>query len=191
MCLALRPGYGTRRRLPFGRWPSLQSLRPTCGWFVRDLLRYYAIVRLPEFVHLERVSLDFLLRPVRFSCLTGKLRLSRLPREMFLCMYGVFALAEPDGLSRVSSPSVWPSVLSQHVGAPSLVFRGSIPDLHMPLSTLHSANYLSQCMTRGPVWFATPSLHRTCTYPISPVCAGARDTTRRKPLFLPRRSGLP
>jgi hypothetical protein len=35
-------------------------------------------------------------------------------------MYGVFALAEPDGLSRLASPSVWPSVLSQHVGAPSL-----------------------------------------------------------------------
>jgi len=39
---------------------------------------------------------------------------------------------------------------SQHVGAPKLViFRGSIPDLHVPLSTLRLNDYSFLRMTRG------------------------------------------
>jgi len=49
----------------------------------------------------------------------------------------------------ITPDRVWPSVVSHHVGAPFLVFRGSIPDLHVPRSTLHLNDYSFLCMTGG------------------------------------------
>src|SRR5665213_1364956 len=46
-------------------------------------------------------------------------------------------------------PSMWPSPSPDRVGAPDRVFRGSIPSLHVPLSTLHAAPYDTSRMTRG------------------------------------------
>ena len=48
-----------------------------------------------------------------------------------------------------ASATVLPSVVSQHVGAPNLVFRGSIPDLHSPLLTLHLNDYSFRRITWG------------------------------------------
>src|SRR5207245_550027 len=45
---------------------------------------------------------------------------------------------------------VWPSAVSESVGTPEFGhFRGSIPGLHFPLSTLHLRPRGRRCMTRG------------------------------------------
>ena len=49
----------------------------------------------------------------------------------------------------IASATVLPSVVSQHVGAPNLVFRSSIPDLHTPLLTLHLNDYSLRRITWG------------------------------------------
>src|SRR5262249_49632482 len=64
---------------------------------------------------------------------------------------------------------MWPSV-SITTSAPGTgCCRSSIPRLPAPLSTLRPWPYGQTRMTRGRVWFATPSPYRTCTYSPSPV----------------------
>jgi len=66
-CPALCPGHAALLCIPLGRWPSLHLLRPKLPRFVRRLHRYYAIVRLPVFVHHRRASLDFPMRPTSWA----------------------------------------------------------------------------------------------------------------------------
>jgi len=58
----------------------------------------------------------------------------------------------PRGVTAVlafSHRSVLPSPSPEELGTPIWRFRGSIPDLCIPLSTLRSQNYSCQRMTRG------------------------------------------
>ena len=51
-----------------------------------------------------------------------------------------------------------PSVYDQDVGVPSCTdFPGSIPGLHVPLSTLHAVPHETVMHDSGPVWVAGPS----------------------------------
>jgi hypothetical protein len=72
--------------------PSLHSLHPSSRWFVRELLWYYAAVRLPGCVHRRRTVTPFPTRSAldcstSVGCsMTDTPRLSRFPRTTRLCM---------------------------------------------------------------------------------------------------------
>src|SRR6185503_16149426 len=71
-----------------------------------------------------------------------------------------------------------PSVLSSTSASRSNLFRGSMAGLCAPLSTLRRHLHRCRRMTRGPVWFATPSLQETFTLyslPVSPAHQNSRD----------------
>ena len=52
-------------------------------------------------------------------------------------------------------------------------FRGSIPGLLVPLSTLHSRPCGTKIHDSGSVWIATPSLHETFIHNTLPAFTGA------------------
>jgi hypothetical protein len=52
-------------------------------------------------------------------------------------------------------------------------FRGSIPGLHVPLSTLRRSGLPLPTHDSGPLWVATPSTSRTCIDNTAPVLTGA------------------
>jgi hypothetical protein len=60
----LRSGCVLLVRVLLGRVPSLQRFRDRNGGVVRRLLRYYALVRLPLFVHHRVMASAFPMRPV-------------------------------------------------------------------------------------------------------------------------------
>jgi hypothetical protein len=63
-CPARSPVRGLPQQVPLGQPASLRCLcRPLQG-LIRQLLRYYQVVRLPPFVHHWRESLDFPMRPL-------------------------------------------------------------------------------------------------------------------------------
>jgi hypothetical protein len=67
-----------------------------------------------------------------------------------------------------------PEVATVHTVGHS--FHGSIPGLHVPLSTLRRSGLPPPTHDSGPLWIATPSTSRTCidnTAPISPAHIGA------------------
>jgi hypothetical protein len=136
--------------IPLGRPPSLHPLRtPLDERLVRGLLRYYATVRLPVSVRHRLTSLDFPMRPTITPW--GEHRLSRLPRKVRPCMIGVSDRAEPAPYSPYHSARCSVAFRRLYtVGAPkSGHFRGSIPALHVPLSTLHLDGYPPLRRTRG------------------------------------------
>jgi hypothetical protein len=106
-------------------------------------------------VHHRLASLDFPMRSV-FPSPTDRHGISRLPHKVPACMLRV--------LDRAGSKSVSPLrrlqfclPLSSTASAPRSghrlrdggSFRGSIPGLHVPLSTLHLRPYGRKCMTRS------------------------------------------
>jgi len=134
--------------IPLGRSPSLHSLRTCFHSFVRELRRYYATVRLPIIVHHWLASLDFPMRSTAPSLPMDNYGLSQFSRKMLRCMFRVFDLVEP-AYSRAFEYDRVAFRFAHRVGTPVLVFRGSIPDLLLPLSTLHRYDCSYRCMTRG------------------------------------------
>ena len=146
----LCPGHGTLIHIPLDQQPSLHLLR---GCLVHSLVRrlrqYYAAVRLPVIVHHRRASTDFPIRPAGPSLSTGDDGLSRFSHNMFPHMLGVYDHAEP----AAHSPFRAQQCCLRRTGSPSALrfypFRGSIPNLCVPLSTLGPWDYSHQPMTRS------------------------------------------
>jgi len=149
---ALCPGHVTLKRLPLGQSPFLHCLRSRTGGFVRQLRKYYETVRLPVPVHHRRASLDFPMRPPS----GGSHGISRFPLKVLTYMLRVSDRAGSKSVSRyrrlqfclpLSSTTSAPR--SGHRLRDGVQFRGSIPGLHAPLSTLHPRPYARRYMTRG------------------------------------------
>jgi hypothetical protein len=85
----------------------------------------------------------------RFLTAAGITGTSWSPCIEFPCMHGVYDPAEPKQSPAMTILSVLPSVSPDNLGAPVRGFRGSIPSLHVPLSTLHAAPCDASRMTRG------------------------------------------
>ena len=124
------------------------SVEPLAAAFVRGLPRYYGAIRLPTFVHHRRASEDFPMRPAPWSG-SGERGTSRFPCEVFPCMHRVFDRAGFRRVWRQATRRMWPSASPYGVGTPEYVFRGWIPGLHVPLSTLRRRPYGRLRMTRG------------------------------------------
>ena len=92
--------------------------------------------------------ITFLDRPAH-SFVLGADRVSRFSRVEVPCMSGVLDLAGPAGArdSAPTSVAFPPNKLRQHPYCQ--IFRGSIPRLHVPLSTLRVQPYDWPRMTRG------------------------------------------
>ena len=103
------------------------------------------VLRLPDAAHHSTV---------------GKHRLSRFPRKMFPCMYRVSDRAEPATVSRWRRPQCClPMVLNTSaLRSLSFAFHGSIPDLHVPRSTLR----LDDCSSTRMTWGQPGSLDLDC-----------------------------
>ena len=158
----LCPGHGTLIRIPLDQPPSLHLLRSCLGRsFVRKLRRYYAAVRLPVVVHHRLSSSDFPTRPVLLPSFTGDNGLSRFSLNMFPHMLGVSDRAEPASHSpnfiALSSVAFEIRRDSRHSGFTP--FRGSIPSLCVPLSTLG----LRYCYRRPMTRSQTGSLRLACS----------------------------
>ena len=152
---ALCPGHVTLKRLPLGQSPFLHCLRSRTGGFVRQLRRYYETVRLPMPVHHRCASLDFPMRS-GIPSLADRHGISRLPLKVLACMLRVSDRAGPKA-SRDSDASSLAFRLVQQRRHPGVAiacamvvqFRGSIPGLHAPLSTLHPRPCGRTYMTRS------------------------------------------
>ena len=148
----LCPGHGTLIRIPLDQPPSLRLLRGCLvRSFVRRLRRYYAAVRLPVIVHRRRASSDFPTRPVLLPSFTGDNGLSRFSLNMFPHMLGVCDRAEPASHFRLflALSSVAFNFWGQSRRSGFNPFRGSIPNLCVPLSTLGLRHRYRRPMTRS------------------------------------------
>src|SRR5437870_1238289 len=152
---ALCPGHVTLEHLPLGQSPSLHRLRSRTGGFVRQLRKYYGTVRLPVSVHHRCASLDFPMRS-GIPSLPDKHGISRFPLKMLTYMLRVSDRAGSKSVSRYQRSSLAFRSVQQRrhpgvaiAGAMVVQFRGSIPGLHAPLSTLHPRPYARRYMTRG------------------------------------------
>ena len=155
---ALCPVPGMHRHVPLGQPPSLDPLRPS--WrtrvIVRGRLRYYGAVRPPTSVHHGRVPWGFTRRTLA-PARAGR-GFSRFPCKVPLCMPGVFDPARSGHASpRRHAPCRLPCVRTTSDLEISLLFRGSIPSLHIPLPTLREHRHRCPRMTRGRGgWLALP-----------------------------------
>ena len=135
------------RRFPFGQTPSLHPLRRHFSGLVQGLRHYYRSVRLPAVVLHRRSSLDFSMRPTPHF--VGGRRISRFSRRLLPCMLGVSDLAGYHRTSPSRPVGCCLPLLSTGSASRTIPFRGSIPSLHVPLSTLRLRSYERRCMTRG------------------------------------------
>jgi hypothetical protein len=140
-----------------GRLPS----RPSASEELPSLFGPFAGIRRPSdslLAFMPRLWLiTFLDRSVHsFVSDTG--RASRFLRVEVPCMSGVFDLAGPAGARDIAPTSIAfpPNRQRRHPDFPS--FRGSIPHLHVPLSTLHAQPHDWPRMARGRC--GSPGLHR-------------------------------
>src|SRR6266446_87943 len=167
---ALRPVRALLIRVPLGPRPWLHRLRHGSRRFVRRLPSYYDGVRLLGFVHHRLRLLTFPMR-TRGVHPPAKSETSRFPCKERPHMPGSLTTPERQALALSHLP-VLPSVLSITSASGPRTFRRSMAGLCVPLSTLR--RHLRRCrrMTRGPVWFARPSLQETFTLyplPVSPA----------------------
>ena len=152
---ALRPEHGT-----LGQFPSATPL-PSATSAARSprpcsaRRRYYGGVRLPAPVHLRRTSVDFPERSGSSAPQTDagppgfRVRCSRT------CLGS--PTARGPATSRAHDAAGVAFRFSNSVGTPKwprlqprrIIFRGSIPSLCVPLSTLHPRPYERRRMTRG------------------------------------------
>ena len=100
------------------------------------------------------------------------------PESRTQCFRACQGSATPPGAGTPCQSGV-PAVAFRVFGArrhPGLArFRGSIPCLHVPLSTLHRTPLPRLAHDSGPAWLARPSLSETCT---PSHCAGLSRHTR-------------
>jgi hypothetical protein len=184
MCPALCPAVAVVGRVSLGQPASLHRLRHRSPGVVRRLCRYYQAVRRPAVVHHCRTSMDFAMRPAMLV-IAGNRGISRFPNAVRPCMPGVsdragsrHALRERRvgyGLPPTYTAS---APRSGHDSRRGSSFRGSIPGLHVPLSTLRRPGLPLSTHDSGPLWVATPSTSRTCidnTAPISPAHIGTMN----------------
>ncbi len=182
--LVLCPDPGLLFRIPLGQAPSLHTLRRTGPppLFVRVLLRYYGLVRLPIVVHrgctlvsgrTDRVNKT---RPTtgppefRAGCFDTCMGSTTTRSPHTPCDTSAYGVAFRFGERR------------RHSGRKN--FRGSIPSPYPPLSTLAITPRGETAMTRGPVRLATPSLQETFTLSILPTYLGASPRfSRGSPYF--------
>lgn len=146
---ALCPDAVTVGRVPLGQPASLRRLRHRFRGVVRRLRWYYRAVRLPVIVHHRRESLDFPTRPAGLIVADDH-GLSRFPNAVLPRMPGVsdrarFRRALPGRSVGCRLP------LLSTASAPRFdsLFRGSIPGLRVPLSTLCRRSCQRRHMTRG------------------------------------------
>ena len=92
--------------------------------------------------------ITFLGRPVH-SFVSGTDRVSRFSHVEVPCISGVLDLAGPVGARDVASTSVAFPMNKQGRHPDFPPFRGSIPRLHVPLSTLHAQPHDWTRMTQG------------------------------------------
>ena len=142
------PGRVLLAQVSFGQTASLHPLRGRSPGVVRRLHRYYRSVRLPLVIHRRRASVDFPRDPplpVRRAT-TGspgsRARCFRTCTGSLTARSSVAARdsVAPDGAFRISP-------LRRHSGV--ILFRGSIPGPHVPLSTLRRRPCRPLRMTRG------------------------------------------
>jgi hypothetical protein len=137
--------------IPLDQPPSLHRLRSRLRRrFVRRLLRYYAAVRLPIIVHHRRSSLTSRYVPPLPSFHDGRQSALSVPTR--------YASAHARGLRprgvcaglAFSSRAMLPSAVRPGPRHPGFRgFRGSIPDLCFPLSTLQPVDCSTRRMTRS------------------------------------------
>ena len=112
--------------------------------------------------------ITFLDRPVH-SFVSGTGRVSRFSRVEVPCMSEVFDLAGPVSARDSAPTSVAFPPNKQRRHPDFQIFRGSIPSLHVPLSTLRDQPLDWPCMTRGSVWLAMPSPYGSFIRSSTPV----------------------
>ena len=136
VCSARCPGRVLLAHVPRGQSPSLHLLRHRLPGFVRKLLRYYGTVRLPVPVHRRRMSLGLSRRGLRLFSPRRAQDLPVLEQRCFRTCLGSLTSREPSA-SRHSDASDIAFRFHRRRRLPEVaLFRGSIPSLHVPLSTL-------------------------------------------------------
>jgi hypothetical protein len=153
---AQSPGHVTLKQIPLGQSLSLHRL---LGFLrlslVRRLRRYNGSVRLPMPVHHRRASLDF---PMRSGIPLSQTNTGS-PGFRSRCLRACSGSQTAPGLeaSRHTDASSFAFRLVQQRRHPEVAtacamvvqFRGSIPGLHVLLSTLHPRRRRRSCMTRS------------------------------------------
>src|SRR6266498_1820911 len=152
---ALGPVHVTLKQIPLGQPPSLHHLLGLRLGLVRRLQQYYGTVRLPMPVHHRRASLDFPMRSGVFSPQTDTGSPGSRSRCLRACT-GSQTARSPKASRDIDAPSFAFRIFRQRrhpeVATASTVgfqFRGSIPGLYVPLSTLHLRPCGRRCMTRS------------------------------------------
>ena len=136
--------------------PSLQSLRGSPPSVVRDLLRYYAAVRLPSFVHQRRAASAFPLRPVRTESDGGTWDLPSCARDGSVHARGLRPRGVPNRLAYRR-----PGCCLPHEGTasalPTWVLSGlNTRPARAPTNASRPASRLTP-HSSGPRWIAPPS----------------------------------
>ena len=156
------PGHARRDGIALGLPPSLHHLRRHRGFtrsLVRQLLRYYAAVRLPAPVAHRRTPLGFTMRSAPYAsqrCAEGR-GTSRFPNRVLACVYGV--------CDRAGSPAASP-MRQLRCGL------GHSPTASAPRTT--RALRRGACITRlntrpaRPPVNASPTPLRMCTHDSGP-----------------------
>jgi hypothetical protein len=169
-CPVLRPVRVLPQQVPLGQPASLHCLcRPLWG-LIRQLLRYYQVVRLPLSVHHWLGSLDFPMRPLATLLASGKQGISRFPCKVFSCMRKGFDRAGSVA-SRVGDAvgvafRIVP--LRRHPG-PLRISRLNTWPARTPVNASTAALLLPP-HDSGPVWSATPSPYGSLIHDTLPVC---------------------
>jgi hypothetical protein len=141
-------------RAPLGPTPSLHRLRSRSLGLVRRLPRYYGSIRLPTGVHHRLKSCDL---PTRSADLANAEAhgISRFPASCFRTCTGSVTARGPGASCLGDARGVAFRLVPRrrHPGVTRLaaghVFRGSIPDRHVPLSTLRRRPHGRLRMTQG------------------------------------------
>ena len=153
---ALSPEPVTLKRLPLGQSPFLHRLlslsarpRSAASQVLWDCPTSRARASSVCVLGLSDAVCDF--------SLTDRHGISRFPLKVLACMLRVSDRAGSKSVSRYATPPVLPSDLVRQRRHPEVAtacamvvqFRGSIPGLHVPLSTLHLRPCGRRCMTRS------------------------------------------
>ncbi len=166
------PGCVTLRRISLGQSPFLHCLRRSLASFVRQLLRYYGIVRLPILVHHRITSLDFPMRSP-YPLYGNEYRISRFPHIVFPYMPRSPTAQSPN-VSRDSDSSCIAFRMTHGVGTLEFtsISRLDTRPIRTPVNA-SAMTLLPPPHDSGSVWIATPSPYGTFIHYTMPVLTGA------------------